>query len=110
MDYSKALKVARAISGLSQKELAEKSGLDPSHISLIEKGQRKPSVSALTKLSGALGIPDHLFTLLAAEPQDLAHTSPDELSRIAESLTEFLVGKPSDVSRSERRKRARKTA
>src|SRR5713226_5614100 len=92
MDYSKALKVARAITGLQQKELAERSGLDPSHISLIEKGRRKPSIEAVTRLCNALQIPDHLFTLLAAEPQDLAHVSPDELSRIAASLTQFLVG------------------
>jgi transcriptional regulator with XRE-family HTH domain len=110
MDYSKALKVARAITGLQQKELAQRSGLDPSHISLIEKGRRKPSVRALSRLSGALEIPDHLFTLLAAEPQDLAHVSPDELSRIAESLTQFLVGRRNDVPESKKRKRFKKTA
>lgn len=110
MDYSKALKVARAIAGLQQKELAERSGLDPSHISLMEKGRRKPSVEAITKLCNALHIPDHLFTLLAAEPQDLIHVSPEELSRISGSLTQFLVGSKDDGPKPKKRKRSSRAA
>lgn len=110
MDYAKALKVARAITGLQQKELAVQSGLDPSHISLIEKGRRRPSLEAVTKLSKALQIPEHLFTLLAAEPQDLANVSPAELSRIAASLTQFLVGSSSNVKKPRKRKRGGRAA
>jgi len=71
MDYGKALRIARAIAGLQQKELAELAGIDPSHISLIEVGKRKPSVDMVEKLAKALQIPEHLFTLLAAESEDL---------------------------------------
>ena len=91
MDYGRALKVARAISGLQQKELAEKSGLDASYLSLLEMGKRKPSLSAITKLTRALGIPQHLFTLLASEPDDLKIADPIEMQRAAESLARFLL-------------------
>lgn len=110
MDYSKALKVARAITGLQQRDLAKRSGLDPSHISLIESGRRKPSVAAVTKLCNAMQIPDHLFTLLAAESQDMAHVSPEELSRIAASLTQFLVGSKENAPKAKKRKRGSKAA
>jgi transcriptional regulator with XRE-family HTH domain len=91
MDYGKALRVARAIAGLQQKELAEIAELDPSHISLIEKGKRNPSVGAVQKLAKALQIPEHLLVLLAAEPQDLDISDPSELQRATHSLTELLM-------------------
>lgn len=92
MDYGKALKIARAIAGLRQKELAERAGIDPSHISLLEAKRRQPSVGMLQKLSRALGIPHHLLILLAAEPDDLQMTDPIELHRVSELLTRFLFG------------------
>jgi transcriptional regulator with XRE-family HTH domain len=92
MDYGKALRVARAISGLQQKELADRAELDASYLSLIEVGKRKPSLSAISKLSKALGLPQHLFMLLASEPDDLNLADPNELQRAAESLAQFLVG------------------
>lgn len=92
MDYGKALKVARAISGLQQKDLAELAGLDASYVSMIEVGKRKPSLSAITKLSKALGLPQHLFMLLASEPDDLSIADPEELQRATESLAQFLLG------------------
>lgn len=92
MDYGRALKVARAISGFQQKDLAERAGLDASYLSLVEMGKRKPSLSAITKLSKALGLPQHLFMLLASEPDDLSIADPAELKRAAESLAHFLIG------------------
>ncbi len=91
MDYGKALRISRAIAGLQQKELAEIAGLDPSHISLIEKGKRKPSMGAVQSLARALQIPEHLMVLLAAEPQDLDIKDSKELERAVHSLAELLL-------------------
>jgi transcriptional regulator with XRE-family HTH domain len=91
MDYGKALRIGRAIAGLQQKELAELAEIDPSHISLIEVGKRKPSVDMLKRLAKALQIPDHLFTLLAAEPEDLDVEDPKELERATQSLAQLLL-------------------
>lgn len=91
MNYGKALKVARAIAGLQQKDLARRAGLDPSHISLIELGRRKPSPVALERMSQALGMPPHLLMLLAAEPKDLRLADPTELKLATESLANLLL-------------------
>jgi transcriptional regulator with XRE-family HTH domain len=91
MNYGKALRIARSIAGMEQKQLAEKAGLDPSHISLIEKGSRKPSVGAIGKVCGALQIPEPLFAMLAAEPSDLKGISDREFKRIGEYLAKFLI-------------------
>ncbi len=99
MNYGKALKIARAIKGLQQRELAALSGLTASHLSLIEAGKRKPSVGALHKLSEALEMPTHLLTLLAAESEDLTLIDPEELRALGESLARLLVKEKPPLSK-----------
>ncbi len=91
MNYGKALRMARAMSGIQQKRLANRAGLHPSHISLIESGRRIPSVRSIEKLSRALGIPSHLFTLLASDPGDLRISDPQDLSLAVQSLAHLIL-------------------
>ena len=91
MNYGKALRVIRAMAGLQQKELAGQAGMDPSHISLIESGKRKPSVGSIERLCKAVGIPNHLFTLLAAESADLRISDAKDLKETIQSLANFMV-------------------
>jgi transcriptional regulator with XRE-family HTH domain len=104
MDYGKALRVARAMAGLQQKEVADRAGMNSSHISLIEMGKRKPSVRAMEKLCKALGVPNHLFMLLGADANDLNIGDSDGIRRAAESLAQVLF------SNAPRRRRARTTS
>ncbi len=91
MDYGRALRVARALTGIQQQDLARLAGIDPSYISLIEQGKRTPSLRAVRKLSGALEIPVHLFTFLAMQPEDSAFLDPAELQSIGNSLTRLVL-------------------
>ena len=50
-----AVASARAMSGLSQKQLAAITGIDQSDISKIERGVANPSVSTLERIAAALG-------------------------------------------------------
>ena len=47
--------VARDKAGLTQKELAAKSGLTQSNISNIEKGTTRPTIDSLKKIADATG-------------------------------------------------------
>ena len=47
--------VARDRAGLTQKELATKSGLTQSNISNIEKGTTRPTIDSLKKIADATG-------------------------------------------------------
>lgn len=53
---AEALTEARARMGMSQKELANLSGIDQSDISKIERGVSNPSVSTLDRLAMAMGL------------------------------------------------------
>ncbi len=50
-----AVAKARALSGMSQKQLAAATGIDQSDISKIERGLANPSVSTLERIAKALG-------------------------------------------------------
>ena len=96
MDYGKALRIARAASGLQQQDLARRAGLTPSYVSLVEMGKRNPSVGAIKKLSQALQIPPHLLTLLATEEEDTDLVDSKELESLGSSLVRLLLRKSSN--------------
>jgi transcriptional regulator with XRE-family HTH domain len=48
---------ARSHLGLSQRQLAERAGLSPAMLCLIERGEANPSVQSLLGLAEALGLP-----------------------------------------------------
>jgi transcriptional regulator with XRE-family HTH domain len=105
MDYGRAIRILRAIAGLQQRELATIAGVDASLISMIEKGKRKPTLASLEQIAGAFKVPQHLFTLLAAEPKDLKTAHPYELQKASESLARMLL---TNASKSKPRKIRRK--
>jgi transcriptional regulator with XRE-family HTH domain len=109
MDYSKAIRIARAIAGIEQRELAKRADLDPSYVSLIESGARRPSLRAIAKFSKALEVPEPLLTMLATESGDLKGIEEEEeFQTIGGYLARFLVRHGS--SRKGRRKRPRSNA
>lgn len=52
---AQAVSAARAEAGISQKELAERTGIDQSDISKIERGVANPSIATLDRIAKALG-------------------------------------------------------
>jgi transcriptional regulator with XRE-family HTH domain len=55
--FGQILKELRKEKGLSQEELAHKSGLDRTFISLLERGKRQPSLGTITSIAGVLELP-----------------------------------------------------
>lgn len=60
--FGSRIKELRLKKGFSQEEMAERSGLDRTFISILERGQKNPSLSTLVRLCASLGIGlDSLF-------------------------------------------------
>lgn len=55
------LKIARTVAGLTQAELAEKAGLDPTYISQIERGRKQPGRHFRRAVSDALKLREGLL-------------------------------------------------
>ena len=92
MNYGKGIKLARTARGISQKKLAALCKLDPSFISLIESGERKPGTETLELIAKVLRTPFHLLILLGSEKEDLKHISTKQAQALGKDLLELLIG------------------
>ena len=82
--FSEHLQQIRQSKGLSQTDLAQRTGLKPAAISHFETGRRKPSFDNLNKLADALGVSmDYLF----GEAREHASTASSKLLRDFEKLS-----------------------
>lgn len=62
LELGRAVRAAREARGLSQEELADRSGLHRNYIGGIERGERNVGIKALFRLSEAFGVhPSHLL-------------------------------------------------
>lgn len=91
MNTGRAIRVLRAARGLQQRDLAERAGLDPSYVSLIESGKREPSESAIEAIAGALNTPVSLVELLAAEAEELRGIGPTQARRLGLALARAMA-------------------
>ena len=66
MTIGERIKQARKARRMSQKELAEKIGVQPANISQFERGSRNPKLENINKIASALGI---LTSELLGEPR-----------------------------------------
>ncbi len=95
MKYGRAIRICRAAKAMSQKDLASKAGIAPSHISLIEAGKRFPSLEATERICKALDVPTHLVMLLAAESEDVQGKHLENLKDLSGTLLQLLTSAPS---------------
>jgi len=63
-EFGKAVRSKRMALKLSQEDLADKAGLHPTYIGLLERGKRNPSLPVAWELANSLGV--KLSTLLAS--------------------------------------------
>lgn len=84
--FPERLRTARELRKLSQAQVAEKSGLQPSAVSHFETGQRAPSFENLKRLADALDVTTDYLLGRTVEP---AATGPnvDRLFRHAERMS-----------------------
>jgi transcriptional regulator with XRE-family HTH domain len=85
-DFSERLHAAREMRGLSQSQLAEKSGLQPSAISHFEQERRAPSFDNLKRLANALNVTTD-YLLGRADDPALCGPAANKLFRNAEKMS-----------------------
>jgi transcriptional regulator with XRE-family HTH domain len=64
-----ALTSLREMAGMSQTELARRSGVAQTMVSAVERGARQASPATVKKLAEALGVPIPAIAAVADEPE-----------------------------------------
>lgn len=102
MNYARAIRVARAAKGLSQKQLAAASERDQSYISKLESGKRAPSQRVLQAIADGLKIPRILLTILASEREDLQGLPKSEklVQELGGTLLDLLLAIDDEMEKS----------
>src|ERR1700732_3038560 len=71
----KVLKDRRALLRLTQREVALKLGVKPSHVAYLETNRRRPSLGLLSRMADVLSLPkESLFALAHPEARSLLGT------------------------------------
>lgn len=90
MNIGHALKVCRSAKRLSLGDVAERSHLSLSYLSMIESGKREPTLSAVEKISAAMGVPTPILLFLAADASELESLDPETSRRLSAAVLDVM--------------------
>jgi len=65
LELGKAIRIVRDAKGIRLATLAERSGVSVPFLSLVEHGDRQPSLAVLRKVADGLGIPPEVLIMLS---------------------------------------------
>ena len=92
MNLGEAIKTCRKLRGLTQSKLAELSGVSVSHLCLIEKNKRDPSIAMVESISKALKIPLSVLIFIAAKKEEVSELKEDQLDSLSTGILELMDG------------------
>ena len=88
MNIGHALKVCRFAKKLSLGDLAKRTDLSPSFLSMVETGKREPTLSSIEKIARAMELPAPILLFLAADKGELSGIDPETSSRLSAAVLE----------------------
>jgi transcriptional regulator with XRE-family HTH domain len=100
MNIGYAIKFCRQQKRHSIPDLAERSGISASHISLLERGKREPSLGALEKICRGLNVPLSVLIFMGTEPTDLDCFTDDVHEKLAAAALKLLQAQDDGPQRS----------
>jgi len=86
MNYANGIKRARTNANLSKRKLASLANCDPSFITHIESGRKKPSLDVLERIADAAGTSVTVLMLLSADVVDLKGVSTKQAAILGDLL------------------------
>src|SRR5258706_5336919 len=91
MNIGTIIKTLRTAAGLNQKQLAKQLNISASALSLIENGEREPSLTILKAISRYFGIPvSVLFFEGEPIPEGLTEQQANNYSRVQDLMMDVL--------------------
>lgn len=91
MNLGKTIKQCRNVKNLTLAQLSENSGISVSHLCLLEKNKREPSIGAVESIANALGLPLSVLVLLAAEPNEIKELNAAYIETLSNNIMELMA-------------------
>ena len=88
----KTIRILRQAKSMKLRELASDSGVSVAYLSLVENGERQPSLDVIRRLSKSLGIPSEALVLIGmGENSDLTseNAGATELTKTVDRLMQI---------------------
>lgn len=92
MNLGKAIRMCRINRGMKQAELANLSDISVSHLCLLEKDKRDPSLSAVNSISKALEIPVSVLVFLASQYEDIKELNQKQVDDLSRGIMGIMDG------------------
>ena len=86
MHIGTAIKELRQQKGFKQNKFAAACGLSQSYLSLIEKGDKEPTLSVLKQIASALSIPMPVLVFFSLDKDDVAEKKREAFSMLEPSI------------------------
>ncbi len=90
MNIGRAIKLCRSQKAMTQMELARRSGVSLSYVSLIEQNKRDPTMSVVEEISRGLEVPLSILIFLAADKNELAGLSEEVREKLSRAALDLL--------------------
>ena len=91
MTIGSAIQLCRVKRKLTQAQLAKRAGCSVSYLSMLENSERAdPSLSKVTQIAEALGVPIEILFFLAADKGQLAAVDKELAGQLAIAALELL--------------------
>jgi transcriptional regulator with XRE-family HTH domain len=90
MNLGAAIKALRKNSGLNQVNYASSVGITQSYLSLLENGEKTPSMETLEKMASHSGIPLPLLFWFGIEEKDINHNKVEIFRIMKPTIDEFV--------------------
>ena len=114
LELGKAIRIVREAKGMRLGALAERAGVSVPFLSLVENGDRQPSLAVLRQLAEGLGIPPEVLIMVAQPTSGHLESKDRTTQSLIESIQKLVsiendlrskLGKEQKTSASKRRHR-----
>lgn len=94
-DIGRAIRIVRIAKGLRVSSLAKKAKLSVPFVSLVENGERQPSLDAVRRMATALGVPFEALIVLAQPRNGRLKTGDSTARRLAAKISKLMEAEES---------------
>ncbi|MBF0135417.1 MAG: helix-turn-helix transcriptional regulator [Magnetococcales bacterium] len=90
MDIGGTIRQCRHVRKMTLVQLANSTGISVSHLCLLEKNKREPSLTSITAIANSLGIPLSVLVFLASEKKEIGDLDAKHIDALTKNIISLM--------------------